>query len=95
MSELVKLIQNKIGKNPLKMKIPYSLALVIGLIFDFFAFLTQKKLSISYIRVKKFCASSQFNVDKISSFFQPPFSLKEGVYKTLEHEFLNEINNNL
>ena len=59
---------------------PYKLGIMGGYAFDALAFVTQKKLAISSVRVKKFCATTKFNSNKmLSTGFLPPFSLKEGV----------------
>jgi hypothetical protein len=40
------------------------------------------------VRVKKFCAVTQFDSTKMqSSGFQPPFTLEEGLSRTLRYEF--------
>lgn len=89
MSELVDIISKKMNLNISKIKIPYILGIFIGYIFDLFSFITRKKFSVSSIRVKKFCATTQFDASKIHSVFKPPYSLKEGINKTLEYEFTN------
>lgn len=70
------------------LKMPYSLGILIGYFFDFLAAILRKKLPISSIRVKKFCASSIINADKVrSSGFVPPYSLQQAIAHTLEKEF--------
>jgi nucleoside-diphosphate-sugar epimerase len=70
------------------LKIPYSLGIFIGYIFDLLASIVRKKLPISSIRVKKFCASSTINADKVKeSGFVPPYSLQQAIAHTLEKEF--------
>lgn len=67
-----------------------------GYAFDALAFVTQKKLAISSVRVKKFCATTKFNSNKmLSTGFLPPFSLKEGLRRTLEFEFLHPIDDGI
>ena len=68
---------------------PYWLGVLIGNIFDTVSFISKKKFSISAVRVEKFCATTQFNSDKVHSTFKAPYSLKEGLDKTLGHEFIN------
>jgi len=52
--------------------------------------LTNKNLSVSSLRVKKFAASSQFQSAKASlEGFVPPFRLEEGLDRTLRSEFLS------
>ena len=60
-----------------------------GYCFDFFSKITGKKLSISSVRVKKFCLTTQFDATKAHNSFDAPYSLKEGLDKTLEYEFIN------
>ena len=63
--------------------------MVAGYGFDLISLISRKKLSISSVRVKKFCATTQFNSTKAHSNFKAPYSLKEGLELTLEHEFIN------
>ena len=56
--------------------------------FDIMAKLSGRKLPISSVRVKKFCATTQFDASKAHSVFQAPFSLEDGLSKTLEKEFI-------
>ena len=41
------------------------------------------------LRVKKFCATTQFDATKAHSVFTAPYTLEEGLNKTLEFEFIN------
>jgi hypothetical protein len=72
-----------------KTKIPYFLGMFCGYSLDFLSLITGKKFSISSVRIKKFCATTQFNATKVHSSFNAPYTLKEGLNLTLEHEFLN------
>ena len=50
--------------------------------------ITNQKLPISSIRIKKFCANSSFtSVSQEVENFKPPFSLDAGLLKTLKHDF--------
>jgi hypothetical protein len=72
---------------------PYWLGMMGGYCFDALAFVTRKKLPISSVRVKKFCATTQFDSTKaMSSGFVPPYTLKEGFMHPREGavEFENE-----
>ena len=66
-----------------------SFALGVGYGFDFLALVTRTKLSVSSVRVQKFCATTQFNADKVILNFKAPFTLEEGLNHTLDHEFIN------
>lgn len=70
-------------------KIPYALGMIGGYCFDVLAFATRKKLSISSVRVKKFCAVTKYDSSKaMSSGFVPPYTLEEGLRRMLEEEFV-------
>ena len=89
MNELVSVIEQKMKLNIPRISIPYSFGMIGGYCFDLFSKVTGKKLSVSSVRVKKFCATTQFNATKVHNSFNAPYSLKEGLDKTLEHEFIN------
>jgi GlcNAc-P-P-Und epimerase len=89
MTELVKVIEIKMNISVPKLKIPYWLGMLGGYGFDLLSLITRKKFSVSSVRVKKFCATTQFNSTKAHSNFKAPYSLKEGLDLTLEHEFIN------
>jgi nucleoside-diphosphate-sugar epimerase len=79
-----KVLQMKIPTIP----IPYWLGLFGGYCFDLLAKILGRKLPISSVRVKKFCAVTQFDSGKaMSSGFAPPYTIEEGLKRTLEHEF--------
>ncbi len=63
--------------------------MICGYGFDLYSFVFGKKTSISSVRVKKFCATTQFDATKAHNSFDVPFSLKDGIYKTLDFEFIN------
>tara|TARA_B100000401_G_C52808796_1_gene722502 strand:- start:564 stop:1502 length:939 start_codon:yes stop_codon:yes gene_type:complete len=89
MNELVSIIETKMELNSSNFKLPYWLGYLGGLCFDFFSLLSGKKFPISAVRVKKFCATTQFDAEKVHKCFDAPFKLKNGLDKTLEHEFIN------
>ncbi|MBB6130776.1 NAD-dependent epimerase/dehydratase family protein [Mucilaginibacter lappiensis] len=68
--------------------IPYWLGILGGYGFDVLGWLRRKKFSISSVRVKKFCAVTQFDSAKaMDSGFKSPFTIEEGLKHTLESEF--------
>ena len=89
MTDLTQFIEKKMKINLPKQKIPYWLGMLGGYGFDLMSFISCKKKSISSVRVKKFCATTQFDAFKAHEIFDPPYSLQEGLNKTLEHEFIN------
>lgn len=89
MNELVSVIEEKMKLRTPKIRIPYFIGMIGGYCFDIFSKITGKKLSVSSVRVKKFCVTTQFNATKAHNSFNAPYSLKQGLDKTLEHEFIN------
>jgi nucleoside-diphosphate-sugar epimerase len=90
MNELVSLVRGKLcGKPSVGIRIPKFIGLMAGYTADTLAKLGVK-LPISSIRVKKFCASSEFSSAKADlDGFEAPYTLREGLDRTLEAEFVN------
>ncbi len=90
MNELLAIIYRTMNIRPPKMRISYKLGLLFGFVFDFLAKIMNKKLPISAIRIKKFCATTQFRSDNILNYdFKPPISLEQGIKETITYEFLS------
>lgn len=90
MNELVDLVENVLGKHIPAVHFPYWLGMAGGYCFDLLAKITGKKLAISSVRVKKFCATTEFDSSKmLATGFKAPYTLKEGLSRTLEFEFLH------
>ena len=90
MNELVAHVGTVLKKNIPSTHFPYWLGMFGGYCFDALAFITRKKFSVSSVRVKKFCATTEFNADKVhTSGFKAPYTLGEGLARTLEFEFVN------
>ena len=93
MNELITQVEKSLGRKMPAVRFPYLIGLAGGYVFDLLSFLTRKKYSISSIRVKKFCATTQFDATKAhSSGFKAPFTLSEGLDRTLKYEFLRKDN---
>jgi nucleoside-diphosphate-sugar epimerase len=90
MTELTQLIEKKMNIKLSKQTIPFWLGMLGGYGFDLLSIISRKKLSISSVRVKKFCATTQFDASKVHDVFKSPYTLREGLDKTLEHEFINK-----
>ncbi|WP_426790062.1 NAD-dependent epimerase/dehydratase family protein [Sphingobacterium sp. WOUb80] len=87
-NDLVYYTGKVLGKNIPTLRIPYSLGLMGGYVFDALAFILRRKFAISSVRVRKFCAVTQYDSSKaMASGFQPPFLLQEGLRRTLESDF--------
>ncbi|MGV6943839.1 NAD-dependent epimerase/dehydratase family protein [Sphingobacterium kyonggiense] len=77
-----------LGKKIPTTHIPYWIGMMGGYGFDVLAFISRKKLSISSVRVKKFCAVTKYDSTKaMNSGFIPPFSMEEGLRRMLKAEF--------
>ena len=84
MNELITVSEKTLNKKLPSIRIPYFAGYLGGLFFDLLSFITRKKFSISSVRIKKFCATTQFSADKmLRTGYKPAFSLEEGLTKTL------------
>lgn len=89
-NDLVTIVSKVLDKHIPSTHFPYWLGMIGGYGFDILAKITGKKLTVSSVRVKKFCATTQFDAQKAhSTGFTPPYSLDEGLKNTLEYEFLH------
>lgn len=91
MNELVSYVRKVLkNKNSVGFRVPYPLGLLVGYIADFLVFVTGKRLPISSVRVRKFTASTEFRSSKRQlDSFVPPYTLLEGLDRTLNSEFIN------
>ena len=91
MNELVGHVSKVLNKHIPKIHFPLWLGMMGGYCFDLMAKISGKKLTISSVRVKKFCATTQFDATKVQkSGFKAPFTLAEGLKRTLEFEFIHD-----
>ena len=91
MTSLLGVIEKSLNKKRPSVRIPIWLGYLGGFGFDVLAFVTRKKLAISSVRVKKFVATTQFDATKVhSSGFKAPYTLEEGLDRTLNYEFVQE-----
>jgi nucleoside-diphosphate-sugar epimerase len=91
MNELLALVGKSLNRKIPAIKIPYWLGMFGGRCFDCLAWITRKKLSVSSVRVRKFCATTQFDASKVHSCgFKAPYTLSQGLDKTLQFEFVDK-----
>lgn len=89
-NELVQLVEKVLNKHLPNIHFPYWMGMAGGYVFDALAVITRKKLTISSVRVKKFCATTEFNSSRmLASGFKAPYTLAEGLSRTLQYEFIN------
>jgi len=92
--ELVSIVGKVLKKRIPTIRIPFPIGMMGGYCFDILSKITGKKLAISSVRVKKFCAVTQFDSSKTAATgFNPPYTLEEGLARMLNSEFgaLNNI----
>ncbi|GHV72343.1 epimerase [Spirochaetia bacterium] len=93
MNTLVTEVNRILGKPGKLFHWPYWVGYFGGLCFDVLAKVLRKKLPISSIRVKKFCANTMFESSNIKKTdFKAPVSLIEGLERTIKYEFINKVN---
>ncbi|WP_346857500.1 NAD-dependent epimerase/dehydratase family protein [uncultured Draconibacterium sp.] len=88
MNELVAQVEVSLNKKIPSTHFPYWLGMLGGIGFDILGKITGKSFSVSSVRVKKFCATTQFDATKTHNCgFTAPYSLNEGLDRTLNFEF--------
>ncbi|CDL84094.1 NAD-dependent epimerase/dehydratase family protein [Xenorhabdus szentirmaii] len=88
MNQLTEVICNTLKKPKSNIHIPYSIGILGGYFFDLLSKIIGKEFPISSIRVKKFCAQTQFKSSSISETgFVPPITLEQGIANTVTTEF--------
>ena len=96
MNQLVTHVSKVLDRHIPAAHLPYWLGMLGGYGFDVLAKLTGKKLTVSSVRVKKFCATTEFDSTKmLNSGFKPPYTLDEGLARTLEFEFVHPRTDNI
>lgn len=87
---LLSAIYQALGRRPTVFHIPLSLALIAAVPFDLLIRITGRNLPISTARVRKMCAQTKFEADKIRrAGFQPSITLMEGI-KRMVRWYLTE-----
>ncbi len=89
--DLVRTIRAALGLSGLSPQLPYTIGLLGGMSFDIAAKITGRIFPISAVRIRKFCANTIVNADKLEQTgFTRPFSLEEGLQEMIEAEFPRE-----
>ena len=78
------------GKTNIGLRLPSFLGLAMGYVADLASIIMRKSLPLSSIRVKKFMATTQFSSSINNTDFVAPFSLEEGLARTLRYEFMED-----
>lgn len=90
MNQLVAHVSKVLNKHIPATHLPYWLGMVGGYCFDVLAKITKKKMTVSSVRIRKFCATTEFDATKAHTCgFHPSYTLDEGLARTLEFEFVH------
>ncbi|WP_367299465.1 NAD-dependent epimerase/dehydratase family protein [Hafnia alvei] len=91
MNELTDVICSALHRKKNNIRIPYAIGIAGGYCLDILSKITGKEFPVSCIRVKKFCARTQFKSNSIAATgFKPPVTLEQGIANTVRHEFLEK-----
>jgi len=91
MNTLVAMVRRTLfNKDNVGIRMPKIVGMALGYIADMVALITGKKLPVSSIRVKKFLATTQFASSIKETKFEAPFSLSDGLAKTISYEFMED-----
>jgi nucleoside-diphosphate-sugar epimerase len=90
MMELANIARSAFGKEGVRVpRVPYAVGYMVGAMFDAASFVLKRRFQISRIRVKKFCATTQFSSAAGCYRFNAPYSLRQGIEATLSSDFLS------
>lgn len=91
MMEMVTRVCSTLGRE-MPPKIPYTVGMIGGYIFDIISKITRHRFPFSSIRIKKFCADTIVNADKLKkTHFKAPHSLLEGLDEMINREFVKKV----
>jgi nucleoside-diphosphate-sugar epimerase len=91
MKRLVGVAAEELGVRVPRMAVPFPLGLLAGHGFDLVARMTGRKLPISSIRVRKFCAETTVDTTHLESTgFEAPYTLEEGIRRMIRTDFLGD-----
>lgn len=83
--EIVATIRKALGKKPSNFSVPLWLGVLGGLPFDLVIKLTGKNLPISTMRIRKLCAQTKFEADKVrAAGFTPGVPLTQGIERMVK-----------
>lgn len=86
--ELIVAIRSALGRSAaIPWRLPYSVGLAAGMLCDGLAGLMRRRLPISAVRVRKFCADTAIDTTRLeASGFVRPFTVAQGIQRTIAHE---------
>jgi len=91
MNALISKVRHILGQSDSeRIRIPYTLGYLGGLFYDLLALISRKPYPVSSIRIKKFCATTQFDASYPKTGFEPPVPISEGLERTVRYEFIED-----
>jgi len=91
MRRLVRVAAEELGVGLPRVAVPYPLGLLAGYGCDLVARITGRKLPVSSIRVRKFCAETTVDTSRLGSTgFEAPYTLEEGLRRMIRADFLGD-----
>ena len=91
MNTLIRTVREEMGITGRdRMRIPYAGGMAIGYLFDLVAFLTRRSFPVSSVRVRKFCATTQFESAAPDTDYAAPIPLIDALKLTVRYEFLED-----
>ena len=89
MNELVPLVRKAFGfGDSMPLKLPYWFVYGMAAVLDMLAAMLNRTFPVSRVRIKKFCANSQFATKRLqASGFEPKFELRDALLRTIRAEF--------
>lgn len=86
--EIVTIVKNAMNITRSIPTVPYFIGLTGGYFFDILARVTGKTFPVSSVRIKKFCAETTVNTDRLlESGFKAPYTLEQGIHNMIKHDF--------
>lgn len=78
------------GKDDVGVRLPYATAILLARLADLVSAVSGRTLPVSSIRVKKFVSTTSFSsAARNMAGFRAPYTLEEGLARTLDAEFVN------
>ena len=89
MNTLVRTVREEMGiVGSDRIRIPYAAGMAIGYAFDLAASVTGRSFPVSSVRVRKFCATTQFDSSVAETGFSAPVPVIDALKRTVRYEFL-------
>ncbi|MFO7904330.1 MAG: NAD-dependent epimerase/dehydratase family protein [Pirellulaceae bacterium] len=89
MNTLIRTVKDEMGiAGRERIRIPYAGGMAVGYLADLAAFVTSRSLPVSSVRVRKFCATTQYSSGVAETGFVAPVPLTDGLKRTIRYEFV-------